>query len=116
MQYNLEERLVKFSTEMVVFLKTIKQDSINSPIINQLVRSCTSVGANYCEANQASSRNDFKNKIFICKKEINETKYWLQVLLSTDNKIKEQIDKFMKESQELLLIFSKIISTLNSKQ
>lgn len=115
MQYNLEERLIKFSTDMVVFLKKIKQDSVNAPIINQLVRSCTSVGANYCEANQASSRNDFKSKIYICKKEINETKYWLQVLLSTDSLLKDKIDLFLVESKELLLIFSKIISTLNNK-
>jgi len=113
MKYDLEERLVIFSKNIISFLKKIKLDVINSSIINQLVRSTTSVGANYSEANQACSKNDFKSKIYICKKEINETKYWLQILLSTDNSLKDEIDRFMQESKELLLIFSKITKTLN---
>ena len=41
---------------------------VNEPIIKQLIRSATSIGANYCEANNASSKNDFRNKIYICKR------------------------------------------------
>jgi four helix bundle protein len=78
--YNLEERTVKFSGEVILFVKSLNRDVVNIPLINQLVKSATSIGANYCEANGASSRRDFKNKIFICKKEAKETKYWLQIM------------------------------------
>jgi four helix bundle protein len=74
-KYDLTERTAKFGEDVIVFCKSVKQDNINKPILNQLVRSGTSVGANYCEANNASSKKDFRNKIFICKKEAQETKY-----------------------------------------
>ena len=78
------------------------------PIINQLVKSGTSIGANYCEANGASSKRDFKNKIFICKKESKETKYWLRLLAKTERSLKEECQELWQEVQELTLIFSKI--------
>ncbi|MDO8424144.1 MAG: four helix bundle protein, partial [bacterium] len=82
-KYDLEERTAKFGESIIVLCRKIKQDNIVSPIINQLVRAATSVGANYMEANGASSRKDFINKIFICKKEIQETKHWLRMLKSS---------------------------------
>ncbi len=78
--YNLEKRTVKFSEDVIVFAKTLKKDVINLPLISQLIRAATSIGANYCEANGASSKRDFRNKICICKKEARETKYWLELL------------------------------------
>ena len=111
--YNLEERTAKFGESVIKFCKTIKQNSINNSIINQLVRSSTSVGANYMEANGASSRKDFKNKIHICKKESQETKHWLRMMVSCDLEKKEEIGRLWKEAQELTFIFGKIISTLN---
>ena len=69
MNYDLEERTAKFGENIIIFCRGIKQDVITKPIINQIIRSCTSVGANYCEANGASSKKDFKNKIYICKKD-----------------------------------------------
>ena len=115
MEYNLEERTAKFSENIIDLLKSVKLNSINKSIVNQLVRSATSVGANYCEANGASSKKDFKNKIHICKKEIKETKYWLQLLVKTNDEKKKEIRELWKEAQELTLIFSKIIITMNKK-
>ena len=112
-EYNLAKRTTKFGEDIIVFCKGIKQDNINKPIINQLVRSGTSMGANYCEANNASSKKDFRNKIFICKKESQETKYWLQMLAKCNSESKEEIRKLWKECQELTMIFQKIISTMN---
>jgi four helix bundle protein len=67
------------------------------------------VGANYCEANGASSKKDFKNKIFICKKEGKETMYWSRMLSkATDDSLKDQCRSIWKEAHELTLIFSKI--------
>jgi len=62
-------------------------------MVSQLVRSATSVGANYCEANGASSKKDFKNKIFICRKEIQETKYWLELIAESNEEEKENLKK-----------------------
>ena len=78
MNYDLEERTAKFGEGIIKFCKLIKYNDINRPLINQLVRSATSIGANYMEANQGSSRKDFKNKIRICQKEANETKHWFK--------------------------------------
>ena len=115
-KYNLEDRTTKFGINVIIFSKKIKNDIIYQSIIDQLIRSSTSVGANYCEANGASSRNDFRNKIYICKKEIQETKYWLKILGNTNHTIKEYIKILWKEAQELSLIFGKITSSLNNNK
>ena len=81
-KYDLEERTSRFGGNTIKFCRTIMEDNISRPLINQLVRSATSIGANYMEANAASSRKDFKNKIFICKKEAQETMHWLKMITS----------------------------------
>ena len=81
----------------------------------QFVRSATSIGANYMEANGASSPKDFANKIFICKKEAQETKHWLRMLVSCFPEKKEQINVSWNEAQEFTLIFNKICSTMKIK-
>jgi len=110
--YNLEARTIKFSEDIIIFAKKLKKDIINIPLISQLVRAATSIGANYCEANGASSKKDFKNKIFICKKEAKETKYWLQIVAKANPENKAECRKLWEEAQELSLIFSKIVLTL----
>lgn len=106
-EYNLEERTVAFGKNVLFACQKVKRDAITLPIINQLVRSSTSVGANYFEANGASSKKDFKNKIHICKKEAKESTYWLQIIedFCTD---KGSVKSLQNEAHELLLIFSKI--------
>jgi len=113
MKYDLEERTKCFSKEIINFSIKLVKNKINENIISQMLRSATSVGANYCEANGASSRKDFKNKIFICRKEIQETKYWLELLATSNPEEKETLRKFWKEAHELTLIFNKISATLN---
>jgi len=108
-KYDLEERTAKFAEEIIDFIRSIREDSVNRRIISQLVGSAGSVGANYCEASEAESKKDFIHKIGIVKKEIKETRHWLRLLAKSNPERKEEIQKFWKESQELLLIFSKII-------
>ena len=115
-QYDLEERTLKFSEDIIIFVSRIKRDTITSPLISQLVRSATSIGANYCEANGASSKKDFKNKIYICKKEAKETKYWLQLILKALPDSSEKCKDYLKEAQELTLIFSKIAQTIENQK
>jgi len=93
-KYDLENRTTRFSEDIIVFLKNIKKDTINTPLINQLVKSATSIGANYFEANGAASKRDFKNKICICKKEARETKYWLQLIAKSNPEKKNACRKF----------------------
>jgi four helix bundle protein len=111
--YELEERTAKFGEDVIKFVKIIKQDDINRSIISQFVRSSTSIGANYCEADGAESKKDFQHKMGICKKEAKETKYWLRILSVSNPEHKEECRKLWKEAHELTLIFSKIIN--NSK-
>ena len=111
--YNLEDRTIKFAKDIVVFVQGFKRDPLLMPILTQLVRAGTSIGANYCEANGASSKKDFTNKIFICKKEAKETKYWIHMLSLLHPEKKDELRVLWKEAQELTLIFSKII--INSR-
>ena len=108
--YDLEKRTSKFSNELIVFCRACPKDIITVPLINQLIRCGTSIGANYREANGASSKKDFQNKIFICKKESKETLYWLELIGNSidDGKLKEQCKKLWQESKEFTLIFGKI--------
>jgi four helix bundle protein len=114
MKYDLDERTRRFSKEVIKFLINIKRHKINESIILQLVRSATSVGANYCEANGASSKKDFKNKIYICRKEVQETKYWLEMLAESNPEEKDNLRKLWKEAHELTLIFNKISISLKN--
>lgn len=106
--YDLEERTALFGEKIIELCKKVTKDVVTIPIIGQLIRSGTSIGANYCEANGASSKKDFKNKIFICKKESKETKYWLRMLAKAVGELKEECRELWQETQELTLIFSKI--------
>ena len=115
MNYDLEERTAKFGEEVIDFLKTLNQNSINIPLINQTMRSATSIGANYCEANNASSKSDFRNKIFICKKEASETKYWFRMIARANDDKKDICKMLWKEANELTMIFSKITTSVNKK-
>ena len=111
-KYDLEERTAKFGEDVICLCKSITLDIINRPIITQLIRSSTSIGANYMEANGASSRKDFINKIYICKKEAQETKHWLRMLEKCISENQNQeIRKLWQEAQELTLIFHKISSS-----
>ena len=112
--YNLEDRTAKFGEDVIKFCRNIKQDTITRPLISQIVRSATSIGANYMEANSASSKKDFKNKIFICKKEAQESKHWLRMVSVACPENVENARILWKEVQELTLIFGKIVSKLRN--
>lgn len=76
-KFDLEERTAKFGEAVIKFANSIPKNAVTLPIITQLVKSGTSIGANYCEADDAESKKDFNHKIGICKKEARETKHWL---------------------------------------
>ncbi|HPL95777.1 MAG TPA: four helix bundle protein [bacterium] len=114
--FDLEERTAKFGEAVIRFCKATEQSNINKSIINQLIRSSTSIGANYMEANGASSKKDFRNKIFICKKEAQETKHWLRMLSWCVNEDRKRgLRMLWQEAQELTLIFGKAVSTIDGR-
>ncbi len=115
MDYNLEERTAKFGENVIDFVKQVPKTEITRPLINQIVKSSTSIGANYMEANQGSSKKDFRNKISICRKESNETKHWFRMISRALPEKAEECRIFWQESHELTLIFAKIIKSCDIK-
>jgi four helix bundle protein len=112
MKYDLEERTASFGKSIIDFCNQINKNPINLPLISQLIRSGTSVGANYREANGALSRKDFRHKIYICKKEAQETNYWIEMIIHANPEIEMNSKVIFRESKELILIFNKISHSL----
>ena len=107
--YDLEERTARFGEDIIEFCKKVPKNIINVPIVVQLIRSGTSVGANYCEADCAESRKDFEHKLGICKKEAKESKHWLRMIAKASPELKDEAKILWQESNELQLIFISII-------
>lgn len=106
--FDLEERTARFGEAVIAFCKTISRSLITDPLIGQLVRSSTSIGANYCEANESVSKKEFRHKIAFCKKEARETKHWLRMLAAAEDSKRDEARKLWIEAKELLLIFAAI--------
>ncbi|MBI2448594.1 four helix bundle protein [Candidatus Microgenomates bacterium] len=110
--YDLEERTAKFGEDVIRFCRIIREDTITRPLIQQLIRAATSVGANYSEADDAESKRDFKHKIGICKKESREAKHFLRMIAVAVSEHKEQALILWQEAKELNLIFNSINNKL----
>lgn len=107
--YDLEERTAKFGEAIIEFCKKIPKNVITIPLISQLVRSGTSIGANYCEDDCAESRKDFEHKLSICKKEAKESKHWIRMIAKAVPTLKNEAKVHWQEAHELQLIFITII-------
>lgn len=108
-KYDLEERTAEFGEKIIEFVKMLPRNPINNPLISQLVRAGTSVGANYMEADAASTKKDFRYKIGLCRKEAKETRHWLRMIAKASPAGKEKARPLWKEAQELVFIFSSIL-------
>jgi len=108
-KYDLIERTAVFGENIIDFLKVLEKNEITRPLINQCVRSTTSIGANYMEADGAESKKDFIHKIGICKKEAKETMHWMRMIARATTK-ENECRVFWKEAQELTFIFATIIN------
>ncbi len=95
--YNLEERTARYGEEILMFMKTLKRDDINRPLISQIIRSGTSIGANYMEADAAESKKDFRHKISLVKKEAKETKHWLRMIAKANPQRKDELKVLWNE-------------------
>jgi four helix bundle protein len=107
--FDLEERTAKLGESIIEFCKTVPLSVITTPLVSQLVRSAGSVGANYCEADNAVSKKEFRQKIGTCQKEARETKHWLRMIATAVPTHKENARPLWQEARELHLIFSAIL-------
>lgn len=112
--YDLEERTARFGEDALKLCTKLPKNDLTKPLISQFIRSTTSIGANYMEANGASSKKDFRNKIYISKKEAQETKHWLRMLSVVTPENKKHFRLLWQEVHELVLIFQKITSSLKN--
>jgi four helix bundle protein len=107
--YDLEERTAKFGEAVIEFCLGLMESAVAKPLISQIVRSATSIGANYCEADDAESKRDFRHKIALCRKEARETKFWCRMIAKASSASKIPARALWKEANELHLIFARIV-------
>ena len=106
--FDLEERTAGFGEAVILFAKKVPKNAVTLPLIGQSARSGTSVGANYCEADDAVSKKNFKHKIGTCRKEARETKHWLRMIVAAEPGLKVEARQLWQEAKELHLIFAAI--------
>jgi len=113
--YDLEERTAKFGESAISFCRDLPKHEITRPLINQLVKCATSIGANYCEADDAESSKDFVHKIGICKKESREAKHFFRMIASAVPDKAPDARKLWTEAKEINLIFNSIYRKVKNK-
>jgi four helix bundle protein len=105
---DLMERTAQFGEAVIRFAKSIPQNPVNNRLISQLVAAGTSIGANYCEADDAVSGKDFKLRIGTCRKESKETMFFLRMIASAEESLQSEARRLWREAKELNLIFGAI--------
>lgn len=106
--FNLAERTAQFGEEAIRFCRGIRRDAVVMPLIRQLVRSATSIGANYVEADEAGSKKEFTYRISVCRREARETQYWLRMIVAAKPELRDQARTLWREAKELVLILAAI--------
>ena len=114
-KYDLEERTSQFGEAIIGLAKRIPVNPVSENLINQLVRAGTSVGANYCEADDAGSKKEFRYRISICKRESKESKYWLRMVAAAVPELRDDARMHWQEAKELNLIFGAIYRSKGPK-
>ena len=112
-QTDLKQRTYRFSLDMIGFCRKLSSDYCSRIICNQSIRSATSIGANIIEAKYSASKKEFAKFYRISLRSANETIYWLSLI--KDSKIASEvseIDKLMKEVDELCRVLAKSLLTL----
>lgn len=107
--YDLEKRTFEFAKRIIKLSKALPNNSENRILSNQLVRSGTSIGANYREANETSTKKDFLFRMRICRKEAKETIYWLYLIKEINSDFSKRMGPITREAEELVKIIASII-------
>ena len=103
--FDLLERTAVFGERIVRFSRMIPLGPTNDRLIDQLVGCGTSIGANYCEANEGVSKKDFRHPISRCVKEAKEAKFFLRMIVASEPQLADEARALYREANELLLIF-----------
>ncbi len=106
----LRTRIKSWILQVIVLARKIPKDEVGRVFINQLLRSATSVGANYEEASETQTTKDLIYKLALCLKEAKEAKYWIGLVISIYPSLEKECNIVLQEVQELIKIFSSIIS------
>jgi four helix bundle protein len=114
-KYDLVSRVEMFGISVISFAKQIPKNTINLPLISQFIRAGTSVGANYCEADDAESRKDYIHKVGVAKKEARETTYWLKMIIAAEPNLKNNALIIYQEAKELNLIMNAIVKKVSGE-
>ena len=114
MEKDLERRTKRFSLAVIKFTAALPRNR-EAELGRQLLRSTTSIGAIYREANRAVSRPDFANKIGTVQKEAAETQYWIELIIESGLVANPTAKTLHKESTELLAIFTATGRTLSAQ-
>lgn len=112
----LEKRTKDFALRLIRFIGSLPKNKVTDVVGYQLLKSGTSIGANYREANRAESHGDFIHKIGIVEKEASESQYWLELIEEADIGDKEERAGLKRESSELVAIFTAIGRTAKSRR
>ena len=110
-----QQKALDFAVKIVKLTNNLKENAKDYTMSNQLLRSGTSIGANYSEAQFASSHKDFINKVTIALKEASETQYWLELLYKTDYLSQSEFENIFNECCELSRILASIVKTAKNK-
>ena len=100
---------MEFGKRVIRMCQALPKNSINFKLIDQIIRSGTSMGSNYREANETETKKDFKYRIRICRKKGKETIYWLHLIIEANPDFKERIKPLLQETIELVKIFAAIL-------
>lgn len=114
---DLKKRTKEYALKIIRFVNLISQNITGRVIGNQLIRSGTSVGANYRAALRSRSKIEFISKIGVVIEELDESAFWLEILLEVQLLNEELIKPLLMETNELVAIFvtTKKTSVLNRK-
>lgn len=109
-KYDLEDRTALFAERVRDFCLKLPKNLANAEYIPQLIRSGSSPGANYIEANESIGDKDFKMKIRTCRRESKESAYWLRLIITSGSEDMEKERAYLRqEAKELMLIFNAIL-------
>jgi len=106
--FDLEERTAVYGESVIHFCERLPRTAITKPLISQLVRASTSIGANYCEADESATKKEFRYRISLCRRESRETKHWLRMMVAAIQDATDEARILWKEANELTKIFAAI--------
>jgi four helix bundle protein len=115
-RYDIKVRCYEFSKQIVLFLDKMEAKRLFVPIIHQLLRSATSIGANVIEGKSGNSRRNLINYYTVALRSANETKYWLCLIRDTMQVNKIEVRNLIKEANEISKIIASSILKLKQTQ